>query len=130
MSIAYGPKKIIRSAAAGSNHVSDDSLDALCIGRSCDIALYNFASVQLIWSGLTGTLNGVLSVEVSDDNINWNPKMDIAATPAAFAITVSGASGNKSISIDNTTERYYRVNWAKTGVTGGTITCILMAKGS
>lgn len=127
MSIAYGPKKIISGASAGANHVSDDSLDAACLGRPCDLSLYNSASIQLIWSGLTGTLNGVLSLFVSDDNVNWDQKMT-GATPVQ--ITVSGAAGNDTISTVEVTERYARASWNKTGVTGGIVTCIIMAKGS
>ncbi len=127
MSIAYGPKKIIRSANAGANHISTDSLDAACIGRSCDLALYNVASMQLIWSGLTGTINGTLTFEVSDDGVNWDTKK-IGGSDAV--ITVSGAAGNDVLSSVEITERYARANWAKVGVTGGTIDCIILAKGS
>lgn len=126
MSITYGPKKLLRSATAGANHVSSDNLDALTIGRAVDLALYTSASVQLIWSGLTGTINGVLTVEVSDDGTNWDTKK-IGGSDAT--ITVSGAAGNDTLSLDGiVTERYYRVNWAKNLVTGGTLDCILIAK--
>jgi len=127
MSIAYGPKKIIRAATAGANHVSDDSGDVYCLGRSCDLALYNFASVQLIWSGITGASTGTLTVEVSDDNVNWDTKM-IGAVP--MVITISGAAGNDVITTTEVTERYYRASWVKVGVTGGTVTAIIMAKGT
>ena len=131
MSIAYGPKKIIRAAGAGSNQLSDDGANPNAIGRACDLSLYNFASVQLIWSGLTGTLDGVLSIEVSDDGTNWDTKtIQVAGVTVDAKITVSGAAGNDSISIDLLTERYYRARWTKTGVTGGLVTCILIAKGS
>ncbi len=126
MSIAYGPKKIINAATAGVNHRSDDSGDAFCLGRSCDLSLYSMASVQLIWSALTGTLNGVLTIECSDDNVNWDVKK-IAAVDAT--ITVSGAAGNDTLSLDYiVSERYYRAKWVATGVTDGVVTAIIFAK--
>lgn len=130
MSIAYGPKKIIRAAGAGSNQLSDDSGNPNAIGRPCDLSLYTYASVQLIWSGLTGTLDGVLSIEVSDDNVSWDVKtVEIAGVVSDLKITVSGAAGNDTISSDMVTERYYRAKWTKNGVTGGLVTCILCGKG-
>lgn len=129
MSIAYGPKKIIRAAGAGSNQLSDDSGNPNAIGRACDISLYSIASIQVIWSGLTGTLDGVLSIEASDDGINWDVKtIEVAGVVVDAKITVSGAAGNDTISIDKATERYYRARWTKNGVTGGLITCLLIAK--
>lgn len=131
MSISYGPKKIIRAAGAGSNQISDDNANPNALGRSFDLSLYNFASVQLIWSGLTGTLDGVLSIEVSDDNTNWDTKtIQVAGAVVDAKITVSGAAGNDTISIDLVTERFYRARWTKNGVTGGLVTCLITAKGT
>lgn len=126
MSIAYGPKKIISGATAGADHVSTNSGDAFCFGRACDVALYNVISIQLIWAGLTGTLDGKVTVEVSNDGVNWDTKKIGVANAE---IQVSGAAGNDTISITDSTERYYRANWAHTGVTGGTINCFIVAKG-
>lgn len=125
MSIQYGPRKIINAAAADASHRSDDSGDSKCLGRSCDIGLYSLASVQLIWSGLTGTINGTLTIECSDDNINWDTKNN-GVTPCV--ITVSGAAGNDVLTISEVSEKYYRAKWDNVGVTGGLVTAILTAK--
>jgi len=131
MSIAYGPKKIIRAASGGANHVSTDSGDATCLGRSCDLSLYNFASIQLVWSGLGGTPNGTATVEVSEDGTNWDTKkIEVAGASVDAVIALSGAAGNDTLSIETVTERYYRVSYVKGTTTGGSIDCILMAKGS
>jgi hypothetical protein len=127
VAIAYGPKNILRAVAAGADRTSDDVVDSLSLGRPCEVALYFSASVQVVWAALTGTINGILSIECSDDGVNWKPKLN---PTVAAAITVSGASGQDTISFDqNVTERYYRAKWTKTGVTGGTITCLFTAKG-
>ena len=118
MSITYAPRKIIADLGAGTDRTSSVS----------DLSLYNVASVQLTWIGLTGTPNGVLTVEVSDDGVNWDTKKLSSGSDAT--ITVSGAAGTDVLSIENVTEKFYRTKWAKTGVTGGTIACLIMAKGS
>jgi hypothetical protein len=118
MSISYAPRKIIQAGNAGTDITS----------ASCDLSQFNAGSIQLIWSGLTGTLDGKLTVEVSDDGVNWDVKKLASGSDAI--ITVSGAAGNDVLTIEAMTEKLYRAKWAKTGVTAGVVTAILMAKGS
>ena len=118
MSIAYGPKKILNLATAGADHVS----------AAIDLSLYVSCSIQLVWAGLTGTIDGTLTVEVSDDGVAWDTKKLTGGSNGV--ITVAGAAANDTLSFDqNLNERYLRANWAKNGVTGGTVTCLATAKG-
>ena len=132
MSIAYGPKKIIRTAAAQLNHISTDGgSDTSVIGRACDLSLYIYASIQLVWSGLAapGAQDATLTVEVSDDGTNWKTKKtDRGGVISDCVLTPLTAAGNDFVHITDVTERFYRVNWAKNSITAGTITCLLIAK--
>jgi hypothetical protein len=76
------------------------------------------------WASLTGVLDGHFDVQVSNDaGATW-----VAKTGAV--ITVSGASGSNSISLNGVvTETYYRIVWTAVGVTGGTVTCNAAFKG-
>ena len=128
MSIAYGPKKVIRTAAAQLNHISSNgSTDTSVLGRSCDLSLYCYGSVQLVWSGLTApaAIDATLTVEVSNDNVNWSTKT-IGVTPAVISPTTG--AGDEILSIPEITEKFYRLNWDKKTVTAGSITAIVHAK--
>jgi len=56
-------------------------------GTALAIASDNAWSIQVIWSGATGTVNGVIYFEVSNDGTNW-----IAYASNSY-IAISGASG-------------------------------------
>ena len=76
----------------------------------------NAFSVTVVWSGATGTLDGVVYVETSNDNANWE------AYDGAFNHTLSTASGVQSF-VDEAFEfRYIRLRYAKNNCTSVTIT--------
>jgi hypothetical protein len=114
-------------ASASAAHDSANSADAAVYGKPMDIGEWNVGSIQLVWASLTGTVNGVLSVQVSDDGTNWVPKTDANLNPVQ--ITVSGASGSNLISLNGViSEEFYKVIWTPNGVTGGNINCIVWGK--
>lgn len=72
--------------------------------------------LQIIWDSLTGTLDGVVTVYVSNDGTNW----DAIGTPT----TISSATGNQCIGIEDVFYTYVKVVATKNNVTGGTISVI------
>lgn len=76
-------------------------------------------SVHCTWASLGGTPDGVFQLQVSNNSgVSWVDK-------SGAAITVDGASGSDSISLNGSvTEAAYRVKWEKNSVTtSGTLTC-------
>jgi hypothetical protein len=74
---------------------------------------YDGVGIQIVWTSLTGTLDGVVTVYVSNDGTNW----DDIGTPT----TISTASGNQCIGIEDVYFAFIKVIAVKNGVTGGTI---------
>lgn len=74
---------------------------------------YEDIGLQIVWASLTGTLDGTVTVSVSNDGSNW----DTVGTPT----TISSASGNKCIAIENVFFSYVKVEATKNNITGGTI---------
>lgn len=110
--IAPRDAKLLNALSAGSNQTS--------VGK--DVIRFNTASVQAVWSGLTGTVDGTVKVQVSNDCTNWTDK-------SGASVTLSGAAGTDLISIANLTEACLRLVYTKNQITGGTITALLGAKG-
>jgi hypothetical protein len=81
---------------------------------------YSKVGMQIIWTSLTGTLDGSVVLQVSNDGTNF----DNAHTP----VVVSGASGNDAVALDNIFFAYYRVVATKNNVTGGTVAVICTLK--
>lgn len=69
--------------------------------------------LQVVWSSLTGTLDGAINISVSNDGTNW----DAVGTTT----TVSSASGTKCIAIENIFFTYIKVDAVKNNITGGNI---------
>lgn len=108
----YTPQTILNAATAGSNQTT----------QIVDTGAYPRVSFQVVWTSLTGTVDGAVKLQSSNDNTNWIDK-----TGATF--TLSGASGSNLISLNGVvTEKYYRAVYTKNNVTGGTISVIAFAK--
>lgn len=81
-------------------------------------------SFHCTWAGLTGTLDGTFTVEVSNDGgTSWVEK-------TGADITVSGDAGGDVISLNGVvTENKYRIVWADNNVSAGTVNCYAVFKG-
>lgn len=117
-------QKSFSAAAANANHLSNDSTDTATAGGPMDLSSSTTASFQCWWSGLTGTLNATITVEVTNDPAfgHWDQK-------ANANVTLSSASGLWTQTLSGiVAERWYRLNYAKGSVTAGSITCYAIGK--
>ena len=76
--------------------------------------------IQIVWASLTGTLDGSIVISVSNDGTNWDT--------VGSATTISSASGNKCIAIENIFFTYIKVDATKNNITGGNITVLATFK--
>tara|TARA_R110002153_G_scaffold45310_1_gene127830 strand:+ start:132 stop:494 length:363 start_codon:yes stop_codon:yes gene_type:complete len=81
---------------------------------------YSF-SVQLIWAGLSGTANLILSVSMNDVNFDDFPVVDKDGNRLT-TIPISGASGSLTIEVDSVISDYVKFAIDGTSATAGTIT--------
>ncbi len=84
--------------------------------RSSDpIPMTQFSGIglQIVWESLSGTLDGTVTVYVSNDGTNW----DDIGTPT----TISTATGNQCIGIEDVFFTYVKVVATKNNITSGTI---------
>lgn len=88
--------------------VSAGSLGADYTSPSVDLTVYYGASLQAVWTG--GSANGTLSLQVSNDGVNWS---DLTGSD----IAVSGA-GNFTWDLTQTNVAYVRIIFAYTSGTG------------
>lgn len=107
--------RVINAQVASADYTPSGYIDA---------STSTFGSVQCLWASLTGTLDGQFIVEVSNnDGTTWTAK-------SGAAFTVSGATGNDSISLNAVvSEDRYRVRWVHNNVSGGTVNCYATFKG-
>jgi len=81
---------------------------------SFHISSYSIVAIQFIWSSVTGTINGTLQVQGSNNNKDW--------ANIGSATSVSGASGTALFEIPRTAVKNLRVVYTKIGITGGALT--------
>lgn len=103
--------KMFTAAAASADQTS----------AAVNLMGYRTGSVQVVWASLTGSVDGTIKLQVSNDKVNWVDK-----DGASF--TLSGASGTNLISLLNITEKWYREVYAHTSISGGTVTSNCAAK--
>jgi len=86
-------------------------------GTALAIASDNAWSVQLVWTSATGTVNGVVYIEVSDDGANW------IAHSSTANLTMSGASGSGGYDTGNVSMswRFVRARYVKGTTTSANI---------
>jgi hypothetical protein len=89
------------------------ALTADITGDMVNVGHFTKAGFQVVWAGLTGTVNATVSLQVSNDNVNWDN--------ATTTITLSGTSGNDCVAVSDIYFSYCRAVVAKNNVTGGTI---------
>jgi hypothetical protein len=104
-------------------YINDQILNISPLATTTSISVnllhYFLCSVQFVW---TGTPTGTVSLQESNDNINWSP---IAGASQA----TGGSAGNVSIDITNISAGYIQAVY--THVSGaGTVTAQLNAKGN
>lgn len=110
------------ACGAGADHTSTTSADSCAAGAKIDLGLQTFGSAQVVWSGLTGTVNGTVQLNVSNDGTDWDSK-------SGASVTLSGASGHATISLNGVaSEEFYQVVYSHTGVTGGTVDVYFVGK--
>ena len=106
------PQSILSAVSAASNQTS----------AAVDTGSFPRASFHIIWTGLTGTIDGTVKLQVSNTGANWVDK-------SSSTVTLSGASGADLISLNGvSTEKYYRAVYTKNSITGGAITVVAFAK--
>ena len=100
-----------------STTIAGVSLSASALSPAIDAQYDDTISIQHVWTGATGVLNGTLQVQASNDNVNWSN--------LGTATTIGTASGSGFVDLDNGGRfpwRYLAVNVTPVGVTGGTFT--------
>jgi hypothetical protein len=103
---------MLDGVSAGSNQTS----------AAEDTSVYPRVSFHVIWSGLTGTIDGTVKLQVSNTGGDWVDK-------TGASVTLSGAAGADMISLNGVaTEFYYRVVYTKNNITAGSITVVAAAK--
>lgn len=107
--------KFFDAVAAGADRNSVTTFRAL------DFQRFHVASFHLIWASLTGSVDGTVKIQVSNDGTNWVDK-------SGASINLSGASGNDLISLTTVTENFYKVVYTHNSISGGTMTGYCTAK--
>lgn len=103
-------------AASAASEQYSTTVSATTAGREFDLSYATSATFQVTWTSLTGTLDGEVTIEASNDGSNW------VARPGA-SLVLSSASGTDIIALNGTAmERYYRVHYDQNNVSGGTVT--------
>lgn len=127
MKLIFAILLVIAPPAYAGSTFSVKAFDAVTAGvdhtsSTIDIGLNKYMSFQCFWTGITGTINGVVNLQASnDDGTTFTDK-----TSATF--TMSGASGNQDVSLVNATEQKYHLVYTAGTVTGGALTCWVVAK--
>ncbi len=109
----------ISFAASSQNFLMllDAKLTANTTGALTPISSNSAWSVQLVWSGATGTVNATVYIEVSNDGVNYT-------TYASNSYkTISGASGvwYYDQGSNGMAWRFIRARYVKNGCTSATI---------
>ena len=93
------------------------------------ISLRNKYSLQLNWDALEGLFDAVVSIEQSNDNINWHPvtTADFATlTEVPLALTLETITGSDSINDSfGHPGKYLRARITANNCTGGVLTGLL-----
>ena len=77
-------------------------------------------SCQLIWANLTGTLDAVIKLQGSNDNVNFE---DLGSQK-----TLDTANGSAGLTDKEFPYEHCGIDIKKNGITGGTLTLKLLAK--
>ena len=77
-------------------------------------------SVQVSWSGLTGTLDGEVKLQESNNSVDWDDM--------GLSITLATASGSQTLADTSFPGEKLRAVFTKNNLTGGTLNTKLIAK--
>lgn len=80
-------------------------------------------SLQVNWTSITGTKDGVIQLQQSNDGTNWN---DMALSPSSY--TLASANGTTAFEKEKFTGLYFAIKITKNSMTGGMIEFILNIK--
>ncbi len=105
--------RILSSVTAGADHNS----------AAVDASGSLYASFQVIWTSLTGSVDGVAKVQISNDGgTSWD---DVSGA----SLTLSGANGHSTLSVNGVlTEDKVRISYAHVSISGGTVDCYATLK--
>lgn len=104
--------------------IVQDSRDPLNYGEAFEFSQYTRFGIQIQWSALTGVINGVIRVQ-------WSLLVDSGYVDKPGALfNLYDADGEDGLTVENATEKFYRILYEPIGITGGTISGVLTAKGS
>ena len=81
---------------------------------------FSIISVQVVWSGLTGTLDGTVDLIQSNDSETFD-EMGVGTT-------LSTAASSATIERLNFGGKFAGLRFVKTGITGGTLSAIMIVK--
>ena len=85
-----------------------------------DLKGYSIISAQAVWADLTGTLNGTIDLVQSHDGANFDS--------TGSTHTIASAAGSITLEEIDFNGKYAGIDFAKVGLTGGTIKIIFIAK--
>jgi len=88
-----------------------------------DLLYFNSAFVLAVWQGVTGVLNGVLHIEVSN---NQSP-IDPPKFNESIRV-IDTVQGEQGYNIWQLGARWYRLVYTPNGTTGGTLNATITAK--
>lgn len=108
------------SAAADHN-----SNDAAAFGKAFDLSGFRQASFQVNWTGLTGTINGAVKLQVT----NFPTCSTCWVDKSGATFTLAGAAGSDMIVlVGSVAEAFYRLHYDHGGISAGTLTGACSAK--
>lgn len=106
----------------------DQSLAANFHSSIIDFKDMPMGSIQMIWTGITGTPGGAFAIFAS--NLPDDSSFDDGEIDACAALTVHAASGSRIWIRDRLAFRYAQVRWTKAGELGGTVSIVALGKKS
>ncbi len=99
---------------------SQESMGTDFDGLSTNVSQQVLGSVQIVWSGATGTIDGDMEVQLSNNDTDW------LVTGSPFSITTG--SGTHIFELTELTAKFIRISFTKNTMTDGLVDARLIAK--
>lgn len=104
-----------------------DKDSVVTYGKPFRLFQMNSIAIHLVWASLTGTLDGVVKLQVA--STATQPTSGQWADKTGATYTLASANGAEDISVTNLTEAWGRVVYTHNNISGGTLTGTCHAKG-